>query len=87
MALKKPLIVQSGTVQELPTGDTVVNEYYHQQDVPAAIWYITHNLGKLPQIIVYDASNKPIIADLVNVGTTSLEVHFSSATSGKAFLS
>jgi hypothetical protein len=87
MALKKPLIVESGTVQELPVGDTVTKEHYHQQDVPSSIWYITHNLGKLPQITIYDASNKPVIADLVNVGTSTIEVHFSSATSGAAFLS
>jgi len=65
----------------------LANEYYHVQGMPNSIWSITHNLGKLPSVTIYDSTHRLVVADIKNATSTAVELHFSSATSGYAYLS
>jgi len=86
MAKKKPVVLYNGTLGELQSSDTIMETHYHQQDVPDSIWYITHNLNKRPAITVYDSTHRVVIPDVVNATTTTVELHFSAATGGYAYL-
>jgi len=66
-----------------PPGDT----YAHTQDVPAAVWEITHDLGYQPAVTVVDSSNREVIGDVEYLDVDHLRVTFSAAFGGQAFLS
>lgn len=87
MAKKKPIVLYNGSLGELQSQDTVMETYYHSQETPASIWYVTHNLNKRPSITVYDSTHRIVIPDVVNATTTTVELHFSASTGGYAYLS
>jgi hypothetical protein len=87
MAKKKPIVLYNGSLGELQSSDTVMETVYFVQDTPDTIWYITHNLNKRPSITVYDSTHRVVIPDVVNATTTTVELHFSAATGGYAYLS
>lgn len=61
-------------------------QYIHHQDVPAALWNITHNLVGFPLVAVVDSANRVGIGDVRYIDMNSLTVEFSAGFSGKAYL-
>jgi hypothetical protein len=59
--------------------------YVHTQDVPSAIWTVTHNLGKRPAAVVVDSSESVVYGDIQYVDDNILTLTFSGAFSGKAY--
>ena len=55
------------------------------QGSAAATWNITHNLGRIPAITIYDTSNKVMEAD-VTATTTTATLVFASAKAGRAVI-
>lgn len=66
------------------TGDDAY--YVHPQDIAAATWIVTHNLGKHPSVTVVDTSENVVIGDIYYIDSNSLTLSFSAAFSGSAYL-
>jgi hypothetical protein len=60
--------------------------FTYTQASPAATWTITHNLNRWPSVTVVDSGNTVIEPDINYIDANTLQVIFSSATSGKAYL-
>jgi hypothetical protein len=65
---------------------TAKTAYVHTQTVAAAVWTITHNLGKYPSVSIVDSANDEVIGEVRYTNTNQVVVTFSAAFSGKAFL-
>jgi hypothetical protein len=60
--------------------------YIHTQDVPLAVWVITHNLGSFPSVTVVDNLNHVVVGDIVYNSSNTLTITFTSAFAGYAYL-
>jgi hypothetical protein len=61
--------------------------FTHNQGTPAATWTITHNLGYFPNVTVEDSGGSTVEGELVHLSNIQLQLTFSAAFSGIAFLS
>lgn len=61
-------------------------QYKHIQSIPSAIWNIVHNLGRNPAVRIVDSSGATVYGDVLDINVNSLQVTFSAAFSGEAFL-
>lgn len=61
--------------------------YTHTQGVASNTWTITHNLGFYPNLTVQDSAGTIYEGEITYTDSGSLTVTFSSAFSGKAYLS
>lgn len=81
------------TTDDLPEG--VTNKYFtkarvayeHTQGSVSTSWVITHNLGFKPNVTVVDSGGTIYEGEITYTNLNSLTVSFSSAFSGKAYLS
>jgi hypothetical protein len=81
------------TTDDLPEG--ITNKYFttsrvaytHTQGVSSATWTINHNLGFYPNLTVQDSAGTIYEGEITYTDSVSLTVTFSSAFSGKAYLS
>lgn len=68
----------------LLTGD---KNYVHTQNTAAAIWNITHNMGKKPSVTIIDSAGSMVFAKLVYVDSNVIQINFNGQlTSGEAIL-
>jgi len=82
-----------GSTDDLVEGTT--NKYFttarvaytHTQGVSSATWTINHNLGFYPNLTVQDSAGTIYEGEITYTNSDSLTVTFSSAFSGKAYLS
>jgi len=82
-----------GSTDDLPEG--VSNLYFktsrvaytHTQGVASNTWTINHNLGFYPNLTVQDSAGTIYEGEITYTDSVSLTVTFSSAFSGKAYLS
>lgn len=65
------------------TGDL---SYTHAQTVPAALWLVAHNLGKYPSTTVVDSAGSVVIGDVSHADANNLQLTFSGAFAGTAYL-
>lgn len=61
--------------------------YVHNQLASAAEWTVNHNLNFYPNVTVYDSAGSMVEGSVNHSTATSLTITFSSAISGKAYLS
>lgn len=81
------------STDDLPEG--ALNKYFttprvaytHTQNAVSNSWAITHNLGFNPNVTVVDSGGTIYEGEITYTNTNSLTVSFSSAFSGKAYLS
>lgn len=66
---------------------TSLGIYVHIQDAAASVWTIVHNLGYYPNITTVDTLNREIAGDEEYIDTNTVQVTFSVAVPGKAYLS
>lgn len=58
-----------------------------EQEIPSAVWVITHNLGRNPSIVAVDSAGNAQIPDEVTYNSENqMTVQFISAFAGKAYL-
>lgn len=69
-----------------PQGPTGGARYTHLQSVPATVWHVVHNLGLYPQVTVIDSANSVVIGDIDYLDINTLQVSFSAAFSGTAYI-
>lgn len=60
--------------------------YIHNQSVPAAIWTVTHNLGRFPSVSVVDSAGTLVFGEVKYLSNNQLTVTFSAAFGGKAYI-
>jgi hypothetical protein len=61
--------------------------YTHHQGPASAHWVVDHNLGFNPNIIVIDSAGSIVEGEIVYTNSNSLNLDFSGAFSGVAYLS
>jgi len=70
-----------------PVGPAPTIAYTHTQNAVSSTWSITHNLGFKPNVTTIDSASLNIEGNIVHVNDNSLNVVFSIATTGFAYLS
>jgi len=60
--------------------------YIFSQDIPSALWTITHNLNKKPSVTVVSSADTVMYGDTTYINTNKLTITFSAPFSGKAYL-
>jgi len=60
--------------------------YVFSQDIPSALWTITHNLNKKPSVTVVSSADTVMYGDITYINTNKLTITFSAPFSGKAYL-
>ena len=56
------------------------------QAVPSIVWNITHNLDKFPSVSVVNNNNIVINGEVTYIDTNNVQLDFSAAFAGKAYL-
>lgn len=67
------------TSQGVPT-------FVFTQNATATTWNIQHNLGKFPSITVIDSGNTVVTGEYTYIDNNNVQLNFSAAFSGKAYL-
>jgi hypothetical protein len=60
--------------------------YTHTQSSPAALWQIVHGLGRRPSVVTVDSLDRVVVGDVRYISASIVEVQFSAAFSGAAYL-
>lgn len=68
-----------------PTGPSGGTAFVHQQTVAAATWIITHNLGRLPAVVLV-LQGTPQYTDVQYVSPNQITVTWPTPTVGEAHL-
>jgi len=79
--------ITSTTVQGAIEEVRAKSKYVHTQGAAATTWSITHNLKFYPNVSIVDSALSHVIGEVTYINENSLTVSFTSAFSGKAFLS
>ena len=61
--------------------------YTFIQNTPSAVWTINHQLNYKPNVNIEDTNGNTIIGDINHINTNNLTITFSTAVTGKAYLS
>jgi hypothetical protein len=61
--------------------------YVHNQISSSNTWIVNHNLNFYPNVTIYDSAGSMVEGSVNHSTATSLTITFSSAISGKAYLS
>jgi hypothetical protein len=61
--------------------------YRYVQSQPAAVWTITHPLGRFPSVTVVDSAGSVVEGEVVYLSDSTLAITFSAAFAGEASLS
>lgn len=69
------------------TAGPQVIAYRHVQTTPSVQWNITHNLEFRPNVSVVDSSGREIIPEVTYTSNIALQINFSAAVGGEAYLS
>ena len=79
--------VNIGTSGPQGPSDTRELGYVHIQNTPSTTWTITHGLQFIPNITVFDSGGTVVEGSYNYPNLNTVELTFSSAFSGKAYLS
>lgn len=61
--------------------------YTHVQNIAAAVWNVTHGLGRYPAITVVDSALTEVEGGVEHINVDTVQITFSAAFAGKAFFS
>mgnify|MGYP003626108746 FL=1 len=75
-------IKQPTTINNVYNGDA---NYVHTQGVAAAVWVITHSLGKYPSVSVVDSAGTVVIGQVDYDSVDRVTLTFKAVFSGKAY--
>lgn len=59
--------------------------YVHTQGTAAAVWTVTHNLGKYPSVTVVDSANTVIIGEVFYLDINTVRLTFCAPFCGSAY--
>jgi hypothetical protein len=67
-------------------GSSNTRRHVHTQGVASTTWVITHNLGGKPSITIVDSADTVVVGEVTYNSNSEVEVNFTSAFSGFAYL-
>lgn len=70
-----------------PIGDVGSVSFVFTQGLPVTVWTINHTLTFVPQVTTVDSTGREVDGDIVYTSPSQIVITFSSAFSGKAYLS
>lgn len=74
-------------VSNLPVGEGGSDKtFVFTQNVASDLWIINHNLNKFPSVSIVDSGNNMVIGDVIYENANNLQISFSGAFSGSAYL-
>jgi len=73
-------------VENRQSGGNGDKNFTYIQSTSAAVWTITHNLGKRPSISVVDSAGTNVIGEVNHTNNNELTITFSAAFKGTAYL-
>ena len=74
------------SISNVPGGTEGDKTYVYTQGSASTSWLIYHNMGKFPSVTVIDSANSIVFGEVTYIDENTLEINFSGAFSGKAFL-
>ncbi len=77
------VVAQTGPAGADGTGDA---NFMHEQSPASDLWTITHNMNKYPSVTVIDSGGDEVEGDLVYVSLNVVQITYSSAFAGRAYL-
>lgn len=82
----------SGAISNVPKTvvEVVVSESFYfeyAQTTPASEWTITHNLGKRPNVSVYDSEGDEVLIDVEHLNNNTIHILWPVPTSGSVICS
>ena len=60
--------------------------YIYTQTIPAAVWTVSHGLGKYSSVTILDSAGTEAIGEVKYIDLNTVQITFSSEFSGKAIL-
>ncbi|EGW39152.1 hypothetical protein [Desulfosporosinus sp. OT] len=72
------------TADQVP--QIAVSTYIHQQISPAQVWIISHNLGRFPAVTIVDSAGSIVLGDIEYISVQRVQISFTAAFAGKAYL-
>jgi hypothetical protein len=79
--------ITSTTVQAAIEEVRAKSKFVHTQASASTTWAVTHNLKFYPNVSIVDSALSHVMGEVTYINENSLTVSFTSAFSGKAFLS
>lgn len=79
--------ITATTMQDAIEQVRELSRYVHNQPSPATTWTINHNLKMYPSVTVVDSAGSHIMGQTIYPSLNTVTVEFTSAFSGKAYLS
>ena len=79
--------ITSTTIQGAIEEVRAKSKYVHTQASASTTWAVTHNLKFYPNVSIVDSALSHVMGEVTYINENSLTVSFTSAFSGKAFLS
>jgi hypothetical protein len=70
-----------------PAGIDTNASYTHHQNIASDTWLVVHNLGFFPSVTVEDSAGNTVEGDIAYTDSTTLQLTFSAAFGGVAYLS
>jgi hypothetical protein len=68
-----------------PMGPPGGASFTFQQDVPSALWSVTHDLNRFPSVTVVDTGGSEVWPDVHYLDAMSVDLAFGSPTTGRAY--
>ena len=76
--LNNSLLISNNTLQS--------TTYVHKQDASSDTWNVAHNLNKYPSVTIIDSGDNVVYGDIIYIDKNNLQIKFSAAFGGKAYL-
>lgn len=77
--------IQMAPLGAAPPGSSVDLNFVFDQPTPAAIWAVSHNLGKYPAVSIVDSAGTVVYGNITYVNLNQVQIDFTAAFSGKAY--
>jgi hypothetical protein len=84
VGLEQPININLGNPIEIIKERNA--NYIHIQSIASATWNITHNLNKFASVTVVDSADNVVYGNVQYISMTQIQVTFSAAFGGKAYL-
>ena len=70
------------------SSSTTINtrRHVHEQGVASTTWLINHTLGGKPSVTIVDSADTHVFGEIQYLSNSQIQVTFSAAFSGKAYL-
>lgn len=79
-------ILHARQLNEMDRQLASLETYTHRQNTAQSVWTIQHNLARFPSVTIVDSGDHRVIGEIQYIDENTVQVSFSGAFSGKAYL-